>query len=174
MTPQAKKVYNLQLTQTRAGCGRTVVKSYGRAAAEQRSARPSKQLFRCFREIDLTVVRVVHSWFSYVVLRVVHKPNCDGTNCARFYCLKTNDVDKQLEELALADLRHIKVLLLGAGESGKSTVVKQASILFDNIWREHVVGLHVSRCRMFDNRSLYEYIFNFFAREKVSMMKLFL
>ncbi|CAM9177305.1 unnamed protein product [Ectocarpus sp. 12 AP-2014] len=39
----------------------------------------------------------------------------------------TNAVDKQLEELALADQRHVKVLLLGAGESGKSTVVKQAS-----------------------------------------------
>ena len=38
-------------------------------------------------------------------------------------------MDKQLEELALADLRHVKVLLLGAGESGKSTVVKQARIL---------------------------------------------
>ncbi|CAM9449006.1 unnamed protein product [Pylaiella littoralis] len=36
----------------------------------------------------------------------------------------TNDVDKQLEELALADQRHVKILLLGAGESGKSTVVK--------------------------------------------------
>lgn len=43
-------------------------------------------------------------------------------------CHQTNDVDKQLEELALADLRHIKVLLLGAGESGKSTVVKQARV----------------------------------------------
>ncbi|CAB1120387.1 unnamed protein product [Ectocarpus sp. CCAP 1310/34] len=39
----------------------------------------------------------------------------------------TNAVDKQLEDLALADQRHVKVLLLGAGESGKSTVVKQAS-----------------------------------------------
>lgn len=43
-------------------------------------------------------------------------------------CRQTNDVDRQLEELALADLRHIKVLLLGAGESGKSTVVKQARV----------------------------------------------
>lgn len=39
---------------------------------------------------------------------------------------QTNVVDKQLEELALADQRHVKILLLGAGESGKSTVVKQA------------------------------------------------
>ncbi|CAM9888294.1 unnamed protein product [Scytosiphon promiscuus] len=42
----------------------------------------------------------------------------------------TNDVDRQLEELALADQRHVKILLLGAGESGKSTVVKQASLSY--------------------------------------------
>ncbi|CBN73927.1 GPA5, alpha subunit of a heterotrimeric G protein [Ectocarpus siliculosus] len=42
----------------------------------------------------------------------------------------TNEVDKQLEELALADQRHVKVLLLGAGESGKSTVVKQVKMIY--------------------------------------------
>ncbi|CAN0124038.1 unnamed protein product, partial [Laminaria digitata] len=39
---------------------------------------------------------------------------------------QTLNVNKELEEHALAEQRHVKILLLGAGESGKSTVVKQA------------------------------------------------
>lgn len=45
--------------------------------------------------------------------------------CRKKCTAQTKDVDKQLEDLALADEYHFKVLLLGAGESGKSTVVKQ-------------------------------------------------
>ncbi|CAM9907158.1 unnamed protein product, partial [Discosporangium mesarthrocarpum] len=41
---------------------------------------------------------------------------------------QTKEVDKQLEDLALAEQKHFKILLLGAGESGKSTVVKQVRV----------------------------------------------
>ncbi|CAM9169366.1 unnamed protein product [Choristocarpus tenellus] len=40
------------------------------------------------------------------------------------------DVDKQLADAAQADQNHYKILLLGAGESGKSTVLKQVKMIF--------------------------------------------
>lgn len=61
-------------------------------------------------------------------------------------------VDKQLEELALADARHVKILLLGAGESGKSTVVKQVHTLIATLW----CPLKFARVRFVRDRQLTE------------------
>nr|CAD7428968.1 unnamed protein product [Timema monikensis] len=42
---------------------------------------------------------------------------------------RSEEIDKQLEELAKQERNVIKILLLGAGESGKSTLVKQMKII---------------------------------------------
>ncbi|CAM9384861.1 unnamed protein product [Chrysoparadoxa australica] len=42
----------------------------------------------------------------------------------------TADVDAQLAEAKIAEQNHFKMLLLGAGESGKSTVVKQVKSIY--------------------------------------------
>ncbi|GIY49928.1 guanine nucleotide-binding protein G(o) subunit alpha [Caerostris extrusa] len=43
--------------------------------------------------------------------------------------LRSEEIDKQLAELAKQERNVIKILLLGAGESGKSTLVKQMKII---------------------------------------------
>lgn len=43
---------------------------------------------------------------------------------------KKNEIDKQLEEDQAKEEFHNKILLLGAGESGKSTVVKQIKMIY--------------------------------------------
>lgn len=42
---------------------------------------------------------------------------------------RSEEIDKQLGELARQQSNVIKILLLGAGESGKSTLVKQMKII---------------------------------------------
>lgn len=44
---------------------------------------------------------------------------------ARAALQRTKEIEKQLKEDGLAAQKDIKLLLLGAGESGKSTIVKQ-------------------------------------------------
>lgn len=41
-----------------------------------------------------------------------------------------NDVDAMLRQMQLEEENHFKILLLGAGESGKSTVVKQVRVIY--------------------------------------------
>ncbi|KAG8197997.1 hypothetical protein JTE90_029391 [Oedothorax gibbosus] len=43
--------------------------------------------------------------------------------------MRSEEIDKQLAELAKQERNVIKILLLGAGESGKSTLVKQMKII---------------------------------------------
>lgn len=43
--------------------------------------------------------------------------------------LRSSQIDRQIAELARQDCNVIKILLLGAGESGKSTIVKQMKII---------------------------------------------
>ncbi|KAG8252802.1 Guanine nucleotide-binding protein subunit alpha-13 [Homalodisca vitripennis] len=42
---------------------------------------------------------------------------------------RSEEIDKQLSELARQERNIVKILLLGAGESGKSTLVKQMKII---------------------------------------------
>lgn len=52
---------------------------------------------------------------------------------------RSDDIDKQLTQLALQEKHVIKILLLGAGESGKSTLVKQMKIIHnDGFTREEL------------------------------------
>ncbi|CAM9515396.1 unnamed protein product, partial [Phaeothamnion confervicola] len=44
---------------------------------------------------------------------------------------QTNEVDKELHDAALREQNHFKILLLGTGESGKSTVVKQVKLIYN-------------------------------------------
>lgn len=43
--------------------------------------------------------------------------------------LRSSQIDRQIAELARQERNVIKILLLGAGESGKSTIVKQMKII---------------------------------------------
>ncbi|PIO77472.1 g-protein alpha subunit [Teladorsagia circumcincta] len=45
---------------------------------------------------------------------------------------KSKQIDKQIKQTAAVDERTVKLLLLGAGECGKSTVLKQMRILHNN------------------------------------------
>ncbi|KAK6050671.1 g-protein alpha subunit, partial [Cooperia oncophora] len=45
---------------------------------------------------------------------------------------KSKAIDKQIKQGAAEDERTVKLLLLGAGECGKSTVLKQMRILHNN------------------------------------------
>jgi guanine nucleotide-binding protein G(i) subunit alpha len=46
--------------------------------------------------------------------------------------LRSEEIDKQIRVDAEKQAREVKLLLLGAGESGKSTIVKQMKIIHDN------------------------------------------
>lgn len=46
--------------------------------------------------------------------------------------LRSEEIDRQLEELAKQERKIVKILLLGAGESGKSTLVKQMKIIHND------------------------------------------
>lgn len=46
--------------------------------------------------------------------------------------LRSEEIDKQIRLDAEKQAREVKLLLLGAGESGKSTIVKQMKIIHDN------------------------------------------
>ncbi|GAB6031049.1 hypothetical protein CHUAL_007863 [Chamberlinius hualienensis] len=46
--------------------------------------------------------------------------------------LRSDEIDRQLEELAKQERNIIKILLLGSGESGKSTLVKQMKIIHND------------------------------------------
>ncbi|CAJ0950258.1 unnamed protein product, partial [Mesorhabditis belari] len=49
---------------------------------------------------------------------------------------KSKDIDKQIKQGQIANERTVKLLLLGAGECGKSTVLKQMRILHNNGFTE--------------------------------------
>ncbi|KAI9631120.1 hypothetical protein KEM48_013256 [Puccinia striiformis f. sp. tritici PST-130] len=54
----------------------------------------------------------------------------DGNTSTSRDCLY--DINRQIEEDAKKYIRECKILLLGSGESGKSTIVKQMKILHQN------------------------------------------
>ncbi|KAL1452752.1 hypothetical protein WDU94_006952 [Cyamophila willieti] len=45
---------------------------------------------------------------------------------------RSDEIDKQLTQLSLQEKHVVKILLLGAGESGKSTLVKQMKIIHND------------------------------------------
>ncbi|XP_006749267.1 guanine nucleotide-binding protein G(t) subunit alpha-3-like, partial [Leptonychotes weddellii] len=49
---------------------------------------------------------------------------------------RSKELEKKLQEDAERDARTVKLLLLGAGESGKSTIVKQMKIIHKNGYSE--------------------------------------
>jgi len=44
--------------------------------------------------------------------------------------IRAREVDEQMRQMQLEEENHFKILLLGAGESGKSTVVKQVKLIY--------------------------------------------
>lgn len=49
---------------------------------------------------------------------------------------RSRELDKQLEAIHNEFQRALKILLLGTGESGKTTIIKQMKILHDNGFNE--------------------------------------
>ncbi len=57
--------------------------------------------------------------------------NCVSTN-DREAQMRSQEIDKQIEEDSRKLKKECKILLLGSGESGKSTIVKQMKIIHQN------------------------------------------
>lgn len=61
---------------------------------------------------------------------------CFASPQEKEYHARNSEIDKMLKKAELEDNRVIKVLLLGTGESGKSTVVKQMKLLYGSGYTE--------------------------------------
>lgn len=57
---------------------------------------------------------------------------CGGSVEEKAAAARTKEIEKQLKQDGIEAAKDVKLLLLGAGESGKSTVVKQMKILHDS------------------------------------------
>ncbi|XP_055356165.1 guanine nucleotide-binding protein G(o) subunit alpha [Paramacrobiotus metropolitanus] len=57
---------------------------------------------------------------------------CTMSQEERAAMMKTKEIEKQLKEDGIQAAKDIKLLLLGAGESGKSTIVKQMKIIHES------------------------------------------
>ena len=70
--------------------------------------------------------------------------NCVSTQ-DREAQLRSQEIDKQIEEDSRKLKKECKILLLGSGESGKSTIVKQVKIIHQNgFTTEELIAYKVS------------------------------
>ena len=64
--------------------------------------------------------------------------------------LRSKEIDKQLQECEKQDRNVVKILILGTGESGKSTLVKQMKIIHNEGYsKQELMGFRVSINRYF-------------------------